>query len=210
MQFQNFPIHIAHADPAMCAGLHAFLAEHGEWRVTLDSRDPGLRSHARVLIADHAGGVELARRHGNRIPVLIVTPLEKEWDVHTAISSGVRGYLLQSCSAQELVKAVRLLLDGECYLSDPIAARVADSLRRSTLTGRQSDVLQLLAEGCCNKQIARRLGIGVGTVKTHVKGVMVKLDAKARTHAVVVAAQRGLITPGRHGAPGTGLGSGMR
>jgi DNA-binding NarL/FixJ family response regulator len=196
MQFQDHPLHIIHADPAMSAGLHALLAEHGEWRVTLETRDPGRRSFARLLVADYARGVELARFYGNSIPVLIVTPREKEWDVHTAISNGVRGYVLQSCSAQELVKAVRLLLDGKCYLSDPVAARVADSLRRSTLTGRQSDVLQLLAEGCCNKQIARRLGIGVGTVKTHVKGLMEKLDATARTHAVVVAAQRGLITPG--------------
>ena len=73
-------------------------------------------------------------------------------------------------------------------------------LGNTTLTGRETDVLQLLAQGCCNKSIARKLGIGVGTVKTHVKGVMSKLDATARTHAVVVATQRGLIRPGAGGA----------
>ncbi|RZA34551.1 MAG: response regulator transcription factor [Lysobacteraceae bacterium] len=82
------------------------------------------------------------------------------------------------------------------YLSESMTRSVADSLTRESLTGRETDVLQLLAQGCCNKSIARKLGIGVGTVKTHVKGVMSKLDATARTHAVVVATQRGLIRPG--------------
>src|SRR5205085_4074433 len=86
---------------------------------------------------------------------------------------------------------------GIRYLSEAVSRSVAASLGRASLTERETDVLQLLAEGCCNKLIARRLGIGVGTVKTHVKGVMSKLDATARTHAVVVAAARGLIHPGR-------------
>jgi DNA-binding NarL/FixJ family response regulator len=193
-------VHIIHADPVMTAGLHAILADRQEWRVSTHLSQPEARQVARVLVADYDTGLALARQPehaGLRRPsVLIVTQLDKEWEVRLAMDAGVHGYVLQSCSQDELLKAVASLAQGQRYLSESVTRSVADSLSRETLTGRETDVLQLLAEGCCNKSIARKLGIGVGTVKTHVKGVMSKLDATARTHAVVVAAQRGLIRPG--------------
>jgi two-component system NarL family response regulator len=79
------------------------------------------------------------------------------------------------------------------YLSAELSRCVADSFTRIGLTSRETDVLQLLAQGQCNKSIARELGIGVGTVKTHVKGLFDKLGATARTHAVVLATRRGLV-----------------
>lgn len=193
-------VHIIHTDPVMTAGLHAILADRHEWRVSTHLSQPEARQVARVLVADYDTGLALARQPehaGLRRPsVLIVTQLDKEWEVRLAMDAGVHGYVLQSCSQDELLKAVASLAQGQRYLSESVTRSVADSLSRETLTGRETDVLQLLAEGCCNKSIARKLGIGVGTVKTHVKGVMSKLDATARTHAVVVATQRGLIRPG--------------
>ncbi|WP_273027724.1 LuxR C-terminal-related transcriptional regulator [Massilia timonae] len=193
-------VHIIHTDPVMTAGLHAILADRQEWRVSTHPSQPEARQAARVLVADYDTGLALARQPehaGLRRPsVLIVTQLDKEWEVRLALDAGVHGYVLQSCSQDELLEAVASLAQGQRYLSESVTRSVADSLSRETLTGRETDVLQLLAEGCCNKSIARRLGIGVGTVKTHVKGVMSKLDATARTHAVVVATQRGLIRPG--------------
>jgi len=193
-------VHIIHTDPVMTAGLHAILAERAELRVSTHLSQPEARQVARVLVADYDTGLALARQPehaGLRRPsVLIVTQLDKEWEVRLAMDAGVHGYVLQSCSQDELLKAVVSLAQGQRYLSESVTRSVADSLSRENLTGRETDVLQLLAEGCCNKSIARKLGIGVGTVKTHVKGVMSKLDATARTHAVVVATQRGLIRPG--------------
>jgi len=193
-------VHILHNDPVMTAGLHAILADRHEWRVSTHLSQPEARQVARVLVADYDTGLALARQPehmGLRRPsVLIVTQLDKEWEVRLAMDAGVHGYVLQSCSQDELLKAVASLAQGQRYLSESVTRSVADSLSRENLTGRETDVLQLLAEGCCNKSIARKLGIGVGTVKTHVKGVMSKLDATARTHAVVVATQRGLIRPG--------------
>jgi len=193
-------VHIIHTDPVMTAGLHAILAERAELRVSTHLSQPEARQVARVLVADYDTGLALARQPeyaGLRRPsVLIVTQLDKEWEVRLAMDAGVHGYVLQSCSQDELLKAVASLAQGQRYLSESVTRSVADSLSRENLTGRETDVLQLLAEGCCNKSIARKLGIGVGTVKTHVKGVMSKLDATARTHAVVVATQRGLIRPG--------------
>ena len=193
-------VHIMHADPVMTVGLHAILAELPELRVTTSLRQPEGQRVARVLVADYDTGVALARRpmpEALRHPaVLIVTQLDKEWEVRIAMDAGVHGYVLQSCNPDEVQKAVAALAQGQRYLTESVTRSVADSLSRETLTGRETDVLQLLAQGCCNKSIARKLGIGVGTVKTHVKGVMSKLDATARTHAVVVATQRGLIRPG--------------
>jgi DNA-binding NarL/FixJ family response regulator len=87
-----------------------------------------------------------------------------------------------------------------------VLPRIADSFSREPLTPRENDVLHLLAEGCCNKTIARRLGIGQGTVKSHLRSVMAKLGVHARTQAVIVAAERGMVTPrpyqaSHHGTP---------
>jgi DNA-binding NarL/FixJ family response regulator len=201
MLFNPSAVHIMHPDAAMAVGLQAILAEQAEFRVTTHARQPEAQQVARVLVADYDCGIALARQqvrgHAGSGCVLIVSQLDKEWEVRSAMDSGVHGYLLQSASPEELVKAVRHLSQGQRYLSQSVMRLVADSLTREMLTSRETEVLQLLAEGCCNKMIARRLGIGVGTVKTHVKAVMNKLDATARTHAVVVAVQRGLIAPGQ-------------
>lgn len=192
-------VHIMHTDPIMTAGLHAILADQPGLRVTTHLRQPEAQRVARVLVTDYDTGVALARQpaSGTQPPgVLVVTQFDKEWEVRLAMDAGVAGYLLQSCGTDELAHAVGQLARGQRYLSESMTRSVADSLTRESLTGRETDVLQLLAQGCCNKSIARKLGIGVGTVKTHVKGVMSKLDATARTHAVVVATQRGLIRPG--------------
>lgn len=198
MQPISSAVHIMHTDPIMTVGLHAVLADQAGLRVTTHLRQPEAQRVARVLITDYDTGIALARQPASSHPpsVLVVTQFDKEWEVRHAMDAGVAGYLLQSCGTDELAHAVGLMARGQRYLSESMTRSVADSLTREALTGRETDVLQLLAQGCCNKSIARKLGIGVGTVKTHVKGVMSKLDATARTHAVVVAAQRGLIRPG--------------
>lgn len=203
MQPLSTAVHIMHADPIMTVGIHAVLANQPGLRVTTHLRQPEAQRVARVLVTDYDNGVALARQAsaaGQSPWVLVVTQFDKEWEVRLAMDAGVAGYLPQSCGPDELTHAVDLLVRGQRYLSESMTRSVADSLTREALTGRETDVLQLLAQGCCNKSIARKLGIGVGTVKTHVKGVMSKLDATARTHAVVVATQRGLIRPGA-GAP---------
>jgi len=197
MHSQIDTIHIMHTDPVIRAGLHAILSTQDDWHVTLEPTEAQTSARSSVVVTDYAAGVELARTQGERRPVLVITQFDKEWEVRHAMENGVHGYVLQSCLPDELVKAARKLAEGQRYQSEPVARRVAESLRRSALTGRETDVLHLLAEGCCNKRIARRLGIGVGTVKTHIKSLMNKLDATARTHAVVVAVERGLVMSGR-------------
>lgn len=193
-------IRVTHADPIMNAGLMAILSGADGLAPTSDLDGPHAGGAAAIIVTDYQSALAACRAphaahlSGARPPrTLVVTHFEKEWEVRSAIDAGIHGYLLQRCAPEELLKAVELLGRGQRFLSEAVTRSVADSLSRENLTGRETDVLQLLAQGRCNKSIARELGIGVGTVKTHVKGLMCKLDATARTHAVVVATQRGLI-----------------
>jgi len=190
---------IAHGDAIVNAGLAALLGAHSDMHIAFSGDQLAAHRTADVIILDHRSGLEHMRRsaaahHGEHQPrVLIVTQLEREWEVRTAMMAGVHGYLLQNSDTEQLLTAVRTLSRGMRYLSAELSRCVADSFTRIGLTSRETDVLQLLAQGQCNKSIARELGIGVGTVKTHVKGLFDKLGATARTHAVVLATRRGLV-----------------
>lgn len=196
---------VAHADAIVNAGLAALLGASADISVR-SAGAGGSFDGADVIIVDHKAGLEHMRRraearHGqaeDQPRVLIVTQLDREWEVRTAMIAGVQGYLLQNSPADQLLAAVRALSRGMRYLSADLSRCVADSFTRIGLTSRETDVLQLLAQGQCNKSIARELGIGVGTVKTHVKGLFDKLGATARTHAVVLATRRGLVGDNVH------------
>ena len=192
---------IAHCDAIVSAGLAALLGGECDMQLTPSALE--VRPPADVIILDYKGALEHMRQRANapqhgepQARVLIVTQMEREWEVRTAMMAGVHGYLLQNCAADQLPAAVRTLSRGMRYLSADLSRCVADSFTRIDLTSRETDVLQLLAQGQCNKSIARELGIGVGTVKTHVKGLFDKLGATARTHAVVLATRRGLVGEG--------------
>jgi two-component system NarL family response regulator len=198
-QGEKVHVLIAHSDPIVNAGLAALLGANSDMQISVASSEAASLAGADVIVLDHRNGLEHMRRaanahHGDSQPrVLIVTQLEREWEVRTAMMAGVHGYLLQNSDAEQLLTAVRTLSRGMRYLSADLSRCVADSFTRIGLTSRETDVLQLLAQGQCNKSIARELGIGVGTVKTHVKGLFDKLGATARTHAVVLATRRGLV-----------------
>ncbi|MET0321747.1 MAG: response regulator transcription factor [Duganella sp.] len=200
-QGESTTVIVAHADAIVSAGLAALLGACDDVKVRVVDGDApvGAVRPADVIILDHKAGMEHMRRassahHGESQPrVLIVTQLDREWEVRTAMMAGVHGYLLQNSPPDQLLTAVRTLGRGMRYLSAELSRCVADSFTRIGLTSRETDVLQLLAQGQCNKSIARELGIGVGTVKTHVKGLFDKLGATARTHAVVLATRRGLV-----------------
>lgn len=183
-------VSLAHHDAIVCAGIAALLAESGSIVLVPEG------ALTQILITDYAEGLARVGAGDDpllRAKVIIVTHLEREWDVRRAMSARVDGYLLQSSSPEQLHSAITTIGNGYSYLSAELCRYVADSFARSGLTGRETQVLQLLAQGCCNKTIARELGIGIGTVKTHVKGLFEKLGATARTQAVVLAVRRGLV-----------------
>ena len=194
---------VKHGEPLLALGMAAALRQHPDLDVRMNHIEAADSPHddADVILTDYLDGLKLAA--GQRCPravarrspkILVVTSNEREQEVRTAMEHGVHGYLLLSSPVDELVTGVRTLLAGSRYICIPVARRMADSLVRERLTARESEVLQLLVDGRCNKSIANQLGIAIGTVKHHVKAVMGKLDASSRTHAVSIASERGLVS----------------
>lgn len=193
---------VVHATPLIAAGLAASL--DAECRVTLMSEfdhAPLLGPQApAVVISDYPSGLTLMQYHRSmpwlrmRPPrCLIVTDSTRSWQVRQALEHGVQGVVGADCSLQELRRAVHSVHQGQRFLCEAASASMAESIVQESLTPREMDVLKLLGEGLDNKTISARLRIALGTVKTHVKAVLEKLDASSRTQAVATALQRGLI-----------------
>jgi two-component system NarL family response regulator len=125
--------------------------------------------------------------------LLIMTTYDGDEDIFRSLSQGAKGYLLKDAPRQEILFAIRAVSQDRPYTSSSIAAIALQRMARPSLTQRETGVLQLLAEGRSNKDIARRLKITEGTAKTHVKAILTKLDAMSRTEAVAVAHRRGLV-----------------
>lgn len=125
--------------------------------------------------------------------VIMLTTFEGDVDVRRSLAAGARGYLLKSTPPHELLDAIRQVHAGKKRVPPEVASRLAEHLGDEQLTGREVEVLRLVAGGNRNREIATRLFISEETVKVHVKHIMEKLDAADRTQAVAIALRRGII-----------------
>jgi DNA-binding NarL/FixJ family response regulator len=141
------------------------------------------------------------------VRVLMLTTFDIDDYVYEALSLGASGFLLKDAPAEELVRAVRVVADGQALLAPTVTRRlIADVTRRrarrvpspelNALTPREREVLELIARGMSNTEIAEALFVAEQTVKTHVSKVFSKLDLRDRAQAVVLAYESGLVTPG--------------
>ncbi|WP_406636698.1 response regulator [Amycolatopsis sp. WGS_07] len=128
--------------------------------------------------------------------VLVLTTYDTDADITRSIEAGATGYLLKAESADELYAAIRAAAAGRTALSAPVADRMMAQLRapRPSLTARERDILEQLAEGVGNREIARRLFISEATVKTHLGRIYEKLGVDTRAGAVAVAKERRLLS----------------
>ncbi|WP_199549797.1 response regulator transcription factor [Streptomyces sp. N35] len=156
--------------------------------VLMDLRMPG------------GGGVESIERMavaGLTCRIIVLTTYETDRDILRAVEAGAAGYLLKDLARGELADAVRAAARGETVLAPSVAARLVDQLRtrpeRPRLSERETAVLRLVAEGCTNAEIGRRLHIGESTVKTHLLRTFGKLGVDDRTSAVTSAMRLGLL-----------------
>ena len=125
--------------------------------------------------------------------ILIMTTYDGDEDIFQSLSQGAKGYILKDAPRQEILTAIRSVSEDQPYTSSTIATKALQRMIKPSLTQRELGVLQLLAQGRSNKDIARQLIITEGTAKTHVKAILTKLDAMSRTEAVAVAHKRGLV-----------------
>jgi two-component system, NarL family, response regulator NreC len=134
-----------------------------------------------------------------RTKVIVVTQHEEEGFIAAAVEAGVKGYILKSQTATELINAIRQVSRGEVYLSPSISATLVDAYRsksernRDPLTARERQVLQLIAEGKSTKDVAWILGISAKTAESHRSRLMRKLDIHETASLVLYAVRRGIV-----------------
>ena len=147
-------------------------------------------------------GVDVARElkaRGVRAHIIVLTVSDRHHDLVDAIRAGARGYLLKSSSANEVIYAVRQVMLGGAVLPPDLTVqalthRSATSSPLDDLTEREIEVLKLVAQGLGNKEIAARLSLSENTVKTHVRHILSKLNARSRAEAAAYAVRAGLVT----------------
>ncbi len=197
---------IADDHPVVRAGLVALLAREPDIRIVFEASDGGEAVAAWQRHRPDVGLIDLSmpvldgfdtlaaiRQLSGDARLVVMTTLGGDEDVYRALRAGASGCLLKDCGAAEMVACVRAVARGQKYLQATAAARLADRVTTLSLTRRETEVLQRLAQGLGNRCIARELGVAEGTVKTHVKGVLLKLDVSSRAQAVRLALQRGLV-----------------
>jgi len=125
--------------------------------------------------------------------IIMLTTFDGDVEIRRALQAGAWAYLLKSMLAKELVETIRQVHSGKKKVAPQIAAQLAEYMSDETLTTREVEVLDQIASGSKNRDIADRLGISEETVKVHIKHIMEKLGARDRTQAVAIGIRRGFI-----------------
>jgi len=180
--------------------------------VLMDVRMPGvdgLEATRRLVgTADHGAAGAAGNAASPPPRVVILTTFDLDEYVYAALQAGAAGFLLKDVSPEHLVGAVRTVALGDALLAPSITRRLVERFARpiaapavapdvlGRLTARETEVLGLLARGMSNAEIAEQLVVSEATVKTHVAGILAKLDLRNRAQAVVIAYESGLVRAG--------------
>jgi DNA-binding NarL/FixJ family response regulator len=172
--------------------------------VLMDVRMPDL---------DGIGATRALARAAPQVRVLILTTFEQDDYVFGALRAGASGFLLKRARPEELIAAVHTIAAGEALLSPSVTRRVidrmaqqptpelADQARLDALTPRERAVLELIARGLSNREIAAALAVEESTIRTHVKRILTKLELRDRVQAVIFAYETGLNRPAMRAKP---------
>jgi DNA-binding NarL/FixJ family response regulator len=208
-------------DDLMRAGLRAVLSSDDSVEVAGEAPDGreavelAARLRPDIVLMDvrmpNMDGIAATRELLERVPaarVIVLTTFEDDDYIFGSLSAGASGFLLKRTRPEELIAAIHTIAAGEALLSPSVTRRVVDRMapsmpvgatsseRLDELTPRERDVLELIARGLSNREIADALVIEESTVKTHVKRILMKLDLRDRVHAVIFGYETGLVRPG--------------
>jgi len=206
------PIRVVLADDhwVVREGLRMYLGRDPEFEIVGEAEDGSeaillaaeLRPDVVVMdllmpVMDGTAAIQAIRRDVPGVEIVALTSVIDDEQVVAAVRAGAIGYVLKDSHGPELKEASRAAASGRVHLSSGAAARLLRELRApegpERLTERETDVLRLVSLGLSNKEIARRLGIGEGTVKTHVSSLLGKLGLQSRTQAALHAVRLGLV-----------------
>ena len=141
-------------------------------------------------------GLEATKVLGERnpdIPVLIFTAYSERSLLSRGLDSGAKGYILKEAPHQTLVRAIEKVSSGDVYVDPALMPAFLPGKGDDMLTAREREILQLLADGMSNADVAAKLFISQETVKSHVRHILTKLEADTRTHAVAIALREAII-----------------
>jgi two-component system NarL family response regulator len=147
----------------------------------------------RVPVLDGVAAIQKIRGLDASARVIVLTTYDTDNEILRAIKAGAKAYLLKDLPREELVDCIRKVHRGDTCITPSLVEKLAAGLSSAPLTGRELDVLTLLADGMSNKEIGARLFITETTVKSHLRAIFSKLDVLSRTEAVTAANRRGLI-----------------
>ena len=204
-------------------GIRALLSEAGGFEVVAEA-DNGQAAVLRAqesqpdvilmdLLMPDMDGIEATRQiisHQPQTRILVLTSFAADNKVFPAIKAGALGYLLKDSSPSELIRAIRQVHRGEPSLHPTIARKLLQEIARPTelqstpeaLTAREVMVLQLIAQGLSNQEIADRVATSESTVRAHVSRILAKLHLASRTQAALYAVREGLMNEGETSAEG--------
>jgi len=147
----------------------------------------------RMPTLDGVGVIENIRKQDASARVIVLTTYDSDTEILRAIKAGTKAYLLKDARREELLDCIRRVNRGETCIPASLAEKLAAGLSSESLTGRELNVLELLAQGKSNKEIGVNLYISETTVKSHLRSIFRKLNVLSRTEAITVASRRGLV-----------------
>jgi len=142
-------------------------------------------------------GIETLRRLAAEAPTvraIVLSSFELDEEIYAAVKAGARGYVHKESSAEEILKAIQSVYAGKQAFPRRIAEKLSHSQMSAGLSEREREVLELVARGLTNKEVATTLGLSQFTVRNHLNHITEKLDVSDRTEAIIVALQVGIIT----------------
>ncbi len=195
--------------PVVRAGLSGMLSEepdfevvgeatNGKEAVTLtgEFRPDVVHMDLRMPEMDGVTAISQIKAEYPETQILILTTYESDADILRAIETGATGYLLKDAPREELFEAIRVVAEGKSPLAPTVATRLVERMQGSdeeALSTREIEVLELVARGTSNKEIAKILWVSETTVKSHMLHIFDKLGVTDRTAAVTAALKRGII-----------------
>jgi two-component system, NarL family, response regulator len=152
-----------------------------------DLRMPGM---------DGVATIKAVRAHDPNARIIILTTYDTDEDIYQGLRAGAKGYLLKDADRQLILDAIRTVARGQTYLPSQVATRLAERIQSDALSDKERAVIEKMADGLSNKDIAKTLHISEGTVKFHAGNLYAKLQVNTRSEAVRVAVARGLVKIG--------------
>jgi two-component system NarL family response regulator len=147
----------------------------------------------RMPVLDGVGAIAEIHKEDASARVIVLTTYDTDNEIYRAIKAGAKGYVLKDARREELLDCIRRVSRGETCIPQSLVEKLAAGVSSEVLTGRELDVLTLLARGKSNKEIGANLYISETTVKAHLRSIFAKLNVLSRTEAVAAASRRGLV-----------------